>query len=143
MMSAFVAIAAIPSPVHAQLVGTVCIDNATSTSCPTAPPTLTGIVGTNVTVSVNIQGSDTFNGFDISVATNASTLDPLSIDFSASLIHQPLFEAANGVNSTTGMARLALVAMGYSVPGPATGNLFRITYKVLGPTTAVIGFSSV
>jgi hypothetical protein len=142
MLSTFLAISAIPSPAHAQFTGTVCIDSATSTTCPASPPTLSGAVGTNLTVSVNIQGSDTFNGFDISVATNASTLDPLSIDFSASLIHQPLLVAVDSVNSTTGVARLAIVAEGYTVPGPATGNLFRITYRVLTSSTAKIGYST-
>jgi hypothetical protein len=142
ILSTFLAISAIPSPAHAQFTGTVCIDNATSTTCPSSPPTLTGVVGSNVTVSVNIQGSDTFNAFDISVATNASTLDPLSIDYSASLIHQPLFVATDSVNSTTGVARLAIAAEGYSISGPATGNLFRITYKVLSSSTAKIGYST-
>jgi hypothetical protein len=98
-------------------------------------------VGTNVTVSVNIQGSDSINSFDIYVATNASTVDPLSIDFSASLIHQPLLAQA-AVNSTTGVAHLYIAAQGYIVPGPATGNLFRITYKVLSSSTAKIGYST-
>ena len=142
VLSTLFAIVAIPSPVQGQIVGTVCIDNATSTSCPTSAPNLTGVVGTNVTVSVNIQGSDAFNSFDISVATNASTLDPLSIDYGASLIHQPLFVLADSVNSTTGVARLAIAAAGYTVPGPATGNLFRITYKVLGSSAAKIGYST-
>lgn len=123
MLAAFLAISATPLSAHAQLVGTVCIDNATSTSCPASAPTLNGVVDTNVTVSVNIQGSDSINSFDIYVATNASTLDPLSIDFSGSLIHQPLLAQA-AVNSTTGVAHLYIAAQGYIVPGPATGNFF-------------------
>ena len=140
ILATLLAITASPSPVHAQLVGTVCIDNATSTTCPASPPTLTGIVGENVTVSVNIQGSDNVNGFDISIATNASTLDPLSIDDSASLIHQPRLVLTSTVNSNTGVAHFASVATGYTNPAPATGNLFRVTYKVLNSSPAKIGF---
>ena len=140
ILATLLALTASPSPVHAQLIGTVCIDNAASTTCPTTPPTLTGIVGENVTVSVNVQGSDNVAGLDVSVATNASILDPLSIDSSASLIHQPRLDLASTVNSGTGVARFAAAAMGYTNPAPATGNLFRVTYKVLSSSPAKIGF---
>jgi len=84
-----------------------------------------------VTVAVNIQGSDSLNGFDVSVQVNPSVLQPLNIVFNNSVIHSPDLVAVQSANSTTGIARFAIVALGYVVPGPVTGNLFDIHYQVL------------
>ena len=117
--------------------GLVCIaDQAVNpSSCPASPPNLTGAVGSVVTVAVNIQGSDSVNGFDISVQVNPSVLDPLLIMYNGSVIQPPNFVATQSTNSTTGIARLGLVALGYVVTGPVTGNLFVIKYQVLSSTS--------
>jgi uncharacterized membrane protein len=116
--------------------GLVCIadQSVNPSSCPASPPNLTGPVGSVVTVAVNIQGSDSLNGFDISVQVNPSVLDPLLIMYNSSVIQPPNFVATQSVNSTTGIARLGLVALGYIVTGPVTGNLFVIKYQVLSST---------
>jgi hypothetical protein len=113
--------------------GLVCIADPSlnPASCPASPPSLSGTVGSSVTVAVNIQGSDSLNGFDISVQVNPSVLQPTNVTFANSVIHSPNFVLTNSANSTTGIARLALVASGYVVTGPVTGNLFNINYKVL------------
>ncbi len=117
--------------------GLVCIadQSVNPASCPATPPNLSGPVGSVVTVAVNIQGSDSLNGFDISVQVNPSVLQPLNIVFNDSVIHSPDLVAVQSANSTTGIARFALVALGYVVPGPVTGNLFDIHYQVLSSTT--------
>src|SRR6266699_1721125 len=113
--------------------GLVCIadQSVNPASCPASPPNLTGPVGSVVTVAVNIQGSDSLNGFDISVQVNPGVLQPLNIMFNNSVIVSPNFVSVQTANSTTGIARLALVALGYVVTGPVTGNLFDIRYQVL------------
>jgi hypothetical protein len=122
--------------------GLVCIadQSVNPSSCPASPPNLTGSAGSIVTVAVNIQGSDSLNGFDISVQVNPSVLEPLTVTYNNSVIHSPNFVAAISANSTTGVARLALVALGYVVTGPVTGNLFNINYKVLSSNsgTAIV-----
>ena len=97
-------------------------------------------MGSVVTVAVNIQGSDSLNGFDITVQVNPSVLQPLNIVFNSSVIHSPDLVEVQSANSTTGTSRLAIVALGYVVTGPVTGNLFDINYKVLSSSggTAIV-----
>ncbi len=113
--------------------GLVCIADSSlnPASCPASPASVSAPVGSNVNVAINVQGSDTLNGFDISVQVDPSVLQPLNITLTNSVIHDPRLIAAESANPTTGIARLAMVAAGYSVTGPVTGNLFNIVYKVL------------
>lgn len=109
----------------------VCIADQLSnpTDCPSSPANLTGLVGSNVTVAVNVQGVDSLNGFDIAVHVNPAILQPVSVSLADSLIQEPRILVLQTVNSTSGIARLATSALGYTVPG--TGNLFEIVYEVL------------
>src|SRR5437867_5155411 len=122
--------------------GLVCIANSSvnPSSCPSSPPSLSAPVGSSINLAVNIQGSDSLNGFDIAVQVDPSVLQPLNITVANSVIHDPRFIAAESTNSTTGIARLAIVAEGYIITGPVTGNLFNILYKVLSSTkgTAIV-----
>ncbi len=113
--------------------GLVCIadPSVNPASCPGSPASFSGVVGSNVTVAVNIQGSDTVNGFDISTLVDSSVLQPVNIFVANSIIHDPKFIVAQTVDPNSGIARLAMLAAGYSVPGPVTGNLFTIVYRVL------------
>ncbi len=118
----------------------VCIaDPVTNpTTCPSSPPDLAGPVGSNVTVAVNIQGSDSLNAFDISVQVDPTVLQPVSISLADSLIRDPRFIVRQSVNSTTGVAQVAVGALGYFVPGPVLGNLFEIAYKVLSSSIGTV-----
>src|SRR5689334_885281 len=122
--------------------GLVCIADPSlnPASCPSSPASLQGTLGSTIPVAVNIQGSDSINGFDISVQVNPSVLQPVNITFGNSVLHSPNFVQISSVNSTTGIARLALVGLGYVVAGPVTGNLFIIDYRVLSATggTAIV-----
>jgi hypothetical protein len=113
--------------------GLVCIadPSVNPASCPGSPASFSGVVGSNVTVAVNIQGSDTVNGFDISTLVDSSVLQPVNILVANSIIHDPKFILTQTADPNSGIARLAMVAAGYSLPGPVTGNLFTIVYRVL------------
>ena len=113
--------------------GLVCIadPSVNPASCSASPASFSGVVGSNVTVAVNIQGSDTVNGFDISTLVDSSVLQPVNILVANSIIHDPKIILAQTVDPNSGIARMAMVALGYNVPGPVTGNLFTIVYRVL------------
>ena len=122
--------------------GLVCIANSSvnPSSCPSSPPSLSAPVGSSITLAVNIQGSDSLNGFDIAVQVDPSVLQPLNITVANSVVHDPRLIVAQSTDSSTGIARLAIVAEGYIIAGPVTGNLFNILYKVLSSTkgTAIV-----
>jgi len=123
------------SPGHAVLTGLVCIASSDSTSCPESQSSFSGPSGATFSVAVNIQDSDSLSGFDISVATNSSVLNPLSLDLNDTII--PASTRFVAVDSTAsvdgvGFARLAVVGIGFHTAAPTTGTLFRINYRVLG-----------
>lgn len=140
---------------HAQTTGTVCIADVSFVSCPDAPASFTAPFGSQVQVAVNIENSDAFNGFDVSVKTNQGILNPVSVDLTGSLIHDPRSILAECINNTPiigncktgiddyGVVSLAVAALGYDIPAPVTGRLFSITYNqgdfagVLGETTPI------
>ncbi len=131
-LSAFFGLPTLVSQVRASA-GLVCIADPSfePTTCPSSPPDLIGSVESEVTVAVNIQGSDSLNAFDISVQVDPTVLQPVSISLANSLIQDPRVIVLQSVNSTTGVARLVMAALGYVVPSPVTGNLFGIVYRVL------------
>src|SRR5438094_4791538 len=63
-------------PGQAQLTGLVCLAPAGATACPAPPVTIGGLVGAQLTVNVVIQGSDSINGFDITLKTDHTVLKP-------------------------------------------------------------------
>lgn len=148
-------------PARATITGTVCIADGSSTTCPSSPLTFTGSTGTQLTVAVNIQGSDTFNGIDIHVKTDSTVLNPLSVDTETNSVLAAnsqfglyWFGCLNGTptNASTGnvcesgldgpgVVHIVAVAVGGNVPAPATGRLFSITYSIVnGSVSATIGF---
>lgn len=138
--------------VHGVLTGTVCIADASSTACPTTPPTFTGPVGTTLTVAVNIQGSDALNDWDVAIQADPSVLSGVSVDLTGNLLSShgnvvlPLTECINGsgagCSSIDGPGIVHIVIFdGPGVPAPATGRLFSITYKIVGNSSGVtIGY---
>ncbi|OLD02146.1 MAG: hypothetical protein AUJ07_09430 [Crenarchaeota archaeon 13_1_40CM_3_53_5] len=64
----------------------------------------------------------------------------MNITVANSVVHDPRLIVAQSTDSSTGIARLAIVAEGYIIAGPVTGNLFNILYKVLSSTkgTAIV-----
>ena len=151
-LSTIIAFPALPTS-RAQGVGTVCIADISSTSCPSAPPSFTGPLDKEPQFAVNIQNSDSFNAYDISVKTNAGILNPFSVDLTGSLIHDPRTIVSECVNNQPvigscrsgiddyGVVSLAVTALGYNVEAPASGRLFSITYNT-GDFVGVLGDSS-
>ncbi len=133
---------------HAVLTGLVCIAPPDSTGCPESLPSFSGFSGTTFSVAVNIQGSESLSGFDISVATNSSVLNPLSVDLNDTIIPATVrFVAADSTGSVDGVgyARLAVVGVGFHTVAPTTGTLFRINYQVVGEISnrTALSFESV
>src|SRR6266571_5737320 len=128
--------------VHAQSTGLVCMDSSSSTTCPSSPPTFTGSPGSSLTVAVNVQNSESFNGFDIRVQADPSIINGMSIDIAGSVIQNPLVvdECINGFfmggacQPSPGIDEVILVSMS-STTAPTTGRLFSVTYNIVGTTT--------
>src|SRR5947207_2568648 len=72
--------------VRAQLVGLVCLAPTSVNQCPAPPVTVGAAVGSQLRVSVVLQGSDSVSGFDITLKANSSLLKPVDADASGSLM---------------------------------------------------------
>lgn len=144
----FASLLAVPAVPRAQalLTGNVCISPTSSTSCPSTVASFSGGSGTQVTVAVNIQGSEGLAGFDVSVKADSSVINGSSIDITGTVVESPVLFLAciNGVAqpgslSTTcsptdgrGVVHVSVINFGGLVTAsPTTGRLFSITYKIL------------
>ncbi len=124
--------------------GLVCLA-ATSSSCPSAPPTFSGAVNSQLTVDVTIQASDAFNAFDIRVQADPTILNGAAISLTGSVLSSPVFTAVciNGFfmggscQSSPGTDE-AIVSTSSSTTAPTTGLLFSITYNIVGTTTGTM-----
>ena len=124
-----------PRSAHAQFTGVVCL-SAVTASCPSSPPTFSGSVGNQIVVNVVIQGSDSFNSFDISVQADPTVISPVGISTAGNVFSgHGTITLANSTNTSTGVARLAEAAMGFITSSPTTGLLFSIRYNIVGTTT--------
>ncbi len=124
---------AIVRPARAQP-GTVCITDPATTDCSLAPTSFSS--GSTLTVAVNIDSSDAFNGFDIAIQTDPARLQPVSNDLSGNILGSGTIVLANTDSGFAGFARVAVVAF-QAVPAPATGRLFTVAYNVVGATSLV------
>ena len=124
-----------PRSAHAQFTGIVCL-SAMTTSCPSSAPTFSGSVGNQIVVNVVIQGSDSFNSFDISVQADPAVISPVGVSTAGNVFSgHGTFVLANSTNTSTGVVRLAEAAMGFITSSPTTGLLFSIRYNIVGTTT--------
>ncbi len=133
--------------VNGGLVGVVCISDPTSTSCPAAPIPLSGPAGTNLEVAVNIQGSDTLNGFDIFVRADPTIVHPVNVNLTGSVLGTNILVVAQCIESSgsgcsaqqtgPGIVRLAAVALGFATVSPTTGRLFTITYNIIQNSSGI------
>ena len=134
-------------PAHGQVVGVVCISKTTGPykdSCSPNPVSFGGTVGGSLTVAVNIQGSEGFHGFTISVRTDPNYLNPVSFTISGTVLESlgsptVIFSCVNGVGTACvvnidgpGVVTLTVQAPpGTSTLTPTTGRLFSITYAIV------------
>jgi hypothetical protein len=137
------------TPVHAQYTGTVCIIPTSSSSCPSSSPTISGTVGTQLRVSIFIQGSDGLNGFDVILLADHTVVRPASIDLSGTvLLGTPTIlaeciggilvrgNACSSVDTVDTIELAASNALGQgNTATPTTGLLFTAIYNVTSTTT--------
>lgn len=139
--------------VNAQLVGVVCTADVSSASCPATPTVFSGAAGTQLEVAVNIQDSDSFNGFDIFIKADINFLDGLSIDIGGSVLGLNLLVLAQCIDNSgqgcgaaqngQGIVRVAAVSIGSATTPPTTGRLFSIKYKILSDISGIlVGFQN-
>jgi hypothetical protein len=133
-------------PVHGQLVGVVCISKTTGAfkdSCSPNPESVRGSPGETLTVAVNVEGSEGFHGFTISVRADARYLNPTSFNLSGTVLESlgsptVIFSCINGIGTACivdidgpGVVSLTVQApQGTSTIAPTSGRLFTITYSV-------------
>ena len=155
VVASLIGVPASTLPARGQSVGLVCIAATGSSSCPNGIPSFNGAQGSQLTVTVFLQGSDPIGGFDVYVKTINSVLSPASADLSGSLITSPAFttECVNGVavqgsctNPANGIGVVevsTIDASGNNVcSSPCTGLLFSITYDIVGTGTTDISYPS-
>src|SRR5207245_8882544 len=75
-----------PAPDHGQFTGTVCIIPTSSSSCPSSPATIGGTVGTQLRVSVFIQGSDALNGAQVILLADHTIIKPAGADITGTVV---------------------------------------------------------
>ena len=119
----------------------VCL-TLTSNLCPSTPPMFTGQKGSILTVYIVAQGVGSFQKFTISVKTNASTLDPLSISVIGSVLESNVpvgsLVCINGSGLGTcgpqdGPGVVSVTGWGYyATTAPTNGMIFSIRYSVVG-----------
>lgn len=146
-----------PLPVHGQFTGTVCIIPNGSANCPASTPTITGTPGTQLRVSIFLQGSDGTNGFSVILLADHTILKPAGVDITGTVIPGPqtiVVECIGGVliqgptcnpADSLDTIELALVACGGcpNTSAPTTGLLFTAIYNVTASTAQTpIGYQS-
>ncbi len=137
-----------------QPVGLVCLAPASANACPAPPVTMGGSVGGQLMVAVLVQGSDIFNGFDITLKANHTILVPASVSVAGSLLAggSTVLECVGGVlkagpvcSPTDTMDTLHLVLAGppgFFTFAPASGLLFTAIYNITSTTTTSIGYQT-
>ncbi len=135
-----------------QLVGLVCLAPQGVIACPAPPVTIGGTVGSQLMVSVVLQGSDVINGFDVTLKANPSILKPVDADTTGSLLSggSIIVKCIGGVlksgptclsTDTSDTIHLAVV-VGFFTGAPTTGLLFTAVYNVTGSANTSIGYQT-
>ncbi len=149
------ALAILPGPVgigHGQLVGLVCLSPSSSADCPATPVTISSPVGTQMSVYVIVQGSDEFNGFDITLIANHTIIRPAGASLSGSILSgATVFSECIGGVAVVGPGCISTdtvdtvefaVAASFLTYAPTTGLLFTALFNVTGTTTTPISFQT-
>jgi hypothetical protein len=114
-----------------------------------SPPNITGQrINTQFNVSIQVTGMDYFTGWDVSIETNTSAINPIKISITGNLFdanysqHENLVSNCINGNGTTcslppigldgpGVVHSAADLLGRpAIPTPIVGSLFTITYNV-------------
>ena len=129
-------------------VGTVCVASSGTTGCPSAPVVITGPTSGTVTIAIDIAGSDSLGGAAVSVKTDPTVLNPVSISSTGTVVPGSTFTLINCINGApqagttqcnswdgVGVASLGILSFGQATVPPTTGLVFTITYSVVTTTT--------
>lgn len=138
--------------VFGQFVGLICSAPTSATACPPPPSTVTGSVGSQLSIPVLIQGSDVLNGFDITLKTNHTTLIPGRVSLNGSILPGgnivvecvgSSLKVGPGCSptDTVDTIHLALVGPLLGLP-PITGLLFTAIFNVTSSVTTSIAFQT-
>jgi hypothetical protein len=127
--------------------GTVCLTDSLTVGCPASPQTLFASQGSQLTVLVQIAGSDNLNGFNIQISTDNTVLQVADASLTGSIIGSgatvvlkcfdgvlvagPACDATDG----PGVLHFAAVKLGPTVAG--SGLLFTATYNVVSKTPGI------
>ena len=154
ILGAFFYLPSIMINVHAAT-GTVCLIDTSSSSCPTSPASLTGTVGTQLRVSVFLQGSDHINGFDITTVADHTILKPAGVDLTGTILPSPqtiivhcdggVLKTGNSCSPPDTADTIHLAAVGASgiLSTATTGLLFTAIYNVTSTTSGIpVGFQT-
>ena len=139
-------------PVRGQSVGLVCLAPSTANACPAAPVTMSASVGSQLTIAVLVQGSDSFNGFDITLKANHTSLNPAGASLAGSLLAGGSVNveclggyvaAGSSCSPTDTVDTLHFAVESFSLTFPPTsGLLFTAVYNVTSSTTANIAYQT-
>ena len=143
------------APVHGQFTGTVCIIPTSSSSCPSSPATIGGTVGTQLRVSVFIQGSDALNGAQVILLADHTIIKPAGADITGTVVPggSIIQECIGGVlvqgnvcdsHDNADTIDVAVIAgPGQITTAPTTGLLFTAIYNVTAATSGTpIGYQT-
>ncbi len=119
-----------PPPVTS---GLICVVPDGSTSCPPAAPTITGSVGTDVTLHVLIQGSPAYNGFDVTIQVDPALVTVLNASTANTVLPNTLV-ILNTVNPATGTIQVSAVSLSGTTT-TANGELFSFAVNLKAITT--------
>src|SRR5438309_1698120 len=135
-----------------QFVGMVCLTPPLASACPAPPVSVTGSIGSQLMVPVIVQGSDVFNGFDITLKTNHAILTPTGVSLADSLLASGsiLLECVGVVlkvgpncspTDTSDTLHMALVGPLQEF-APLTGLLFTAIFNITGNADTTIGYQT-
>lgn len=138
----------------AQIVGLVCIAPNGASGCPAPPVGINGNLGGTLSVSVLVQGSEAFSGFDITLIANHTIIRPTGISISNSLLSggTVVLECIGSSlragphcspTDTADTLHLSVVGPpGFLTQFPTSGLLFTAVYNVTGTATTTLAFQT-
>ena len=141
-------------PVRAQPIGLVCLAPVSTTVCPAPPVTFTGSPGSQLIISVLVQGSDAFNGFDVALKTNHTILRPAGVSLSGSLLSSgstiilcigAFLRTGSTCASTDSLDTLHLVQVGppgFLTASPVSGLLFTAIFNVTATASSAVSYQT-
>src|SRR5213080_836338 len=138
--------------VNVPFVGEVCVIPSGVTTCPSSVLSFSGTTGSQLRVSVFIQGSDALNGFDVTLLADHTIFQPVNADLTGTilagtpsvvvkciggiLVQGPACSATTDTIDTIHFA--AVGGLGLLTTPPTTGLLFTAAYNVIATNSGTV-----